>query len=302
MTHTVAQNLKTLIPAHGGQCAVAKKAGISRNTLSNALKGAKVKASKLKVIAEACGITLEELTAEPSRTNSKPSHDHQPQRVWWTSSETARINLHMVARRYGVPPVTVLECAPIFFAILAEASLGERTRRLAEVEARLKLVYSDELCERVPELRHGAFRAEESLWVEERSIEARDIDGRVEDPKHPGDGSSPFVRFLSSKLSEYGLAETAPHDEDTTDTFARGVALFEEELLAVHGGNDRARYAVQSKPSILGMIPKELAWTEGEGEERAARRHDWLASQISDATWQAHEEEMQKLYEQLGDV
>ena len=224
MPSTQNETLLRLVRDHGGKVAVASKAGTSRNTLDRALKGEPVHKSSLRKIASALGVTVEHLSSDADKPTGSSSEGRTPQRVWWTTSPTARLNLQMVARRYGVEPTTIFESAPILFAIAAEQSLRERRERLADIGEGLHALILDDLGERVPGLRHGVYRSETALGVEEASIRARDIDFRNEDADEPGNGRSPFVEFLADRIREFGLGEVEDSDEgDSLMVYGRGI-------------------------------------------------------------------------------
>ena len=288
MPSTQNETLLRLVRDHGGKVAVASKAGTSRNTLDRALKGEPVHKSSLRKIASALGVTVEHLSSDADKPTGSSSEGRTPQRVWWTTSPTARLNLQMVARRYGVEPTTIFESAPILFAIAAEQSLRERRERLADIGEGLHALILDDLGERVPGLRHGVYRSETALGVEEASIRARDIDFRNEDADEPGNGRSPFVEFLADRIREFDLGEVEDSDEETTDTFVRYRNLFEHEVEAIHTGDPRAAFALREKPGLVRAIPKDLEWTDGEAPERTAQRRDWLAAQLADEVWEEH--------------
>jgi transcriptional regulator with XRE-family HTH domain len=290
------EKLARLVGAAGGKKAVAERARITRNTLDRAMKGEPVRARNLDNIARALGTTVADLGDDKIGAGRSSVERGAPQRIWWTTYPVPHMNLHLVARRYGVEPRTILEAAPILFTILAEDSLHSRRRLVEALNSSLQGVMGAKLSDRLPNVRYGAFRAQNALWREEASIAARDLDGRMDDDEEPGDGSSPFVDFLQSRLIELGIDSSDGEGADT-DFYIRVTTLFEEEFLAITTGDERAAFALWYRHTSIRDIPQELGWTEDEDAERGFARRDWLAGKVPDEAWERHQQELRDIFD-----
>ena len=211
-------------------------------------------------------------------------------------SETA-LAYDLVEEHYGVDMHRLIEEAPALFALLAEASLAERRRRVGEAKAAL-----EEFNRALPG--HLA----ESAWAyqeEEESIERRDLfrhpgDLEWDDPRREDyrENGNPFANFLKglAKNLEAGNGALDPADVGfDPDLICRG-HLFPERRARLTGGSPRAEWALSHGYVRLGQIPKRL---RGEGEDAARERAEWLEAQISDDEW-ARCEEMMAAAERLG--
>ena len=205
----------------------------------------------------------------------------------------------LVEEHYGVDMHRLIEEAPALFALLAEASLAERRRRVGEAKAALEAFN-----------RALPGHLAESAWAyqeEEESIERRDLF------RHPGDlewddphweeyreNGNPFANFLKGVAKNLEADNGALDPADVgfdPDLICRG-HLFPERRARLTGGSPRAGWALSHGYARLGQIPRRL---RGEGEDAARERAEWLEAQISDDEW-ARCEEMMARAVKLGEM
>lgn len=269
----------------GGKTKVAKLAGVQRNTLDRLMRGEAVRPGNLEKIATALETTPEALRLRKERAkDERPRSAAARQHLQVLVQPTFSNNLDLVALRYGMSATTILQAAPLLFAIMAEESLRERKKRVDEARVSVTALMSDNLQSRLPSIRYGAFRAERALDAESVSIRSRNLDGDVNLDDEVGEERSPFADFLSDKLIELGCSDDIVSTE-TTSGFVDEQRLFEEEFDAIIKGDKRARLALSEGFARIGDIPSSLKRVDGEADERKAERCKWLAEQVPDDVW-----------------
>ncbi len=129
-------------------------------------------------LAKALGVEWKDLT-RPLPDDGRKAGDDQQETVQLNVriDQRERNALSLVCLRYGVQPAEVVRLAPLLFLITAEKSLAWRRRNLGAL---------DEALDKIPplaphlsgELAIVKGRAEEAMFTEQESLEARDIFGR----------------------------------------------------------------------------------------------------------------------------
>ncbi|MYK30901.1 MAG: helix-turn-helix transcriptional regulator [Boseongicola sp. SB0670_bin_30] len=109
---------------------LAEKIRCSKDTVSRWERGetSRVRAHLREPLCKALGVEWDVLTKPPDlKTTERPFGFTRMQRL---VSRHVPPALLIVARRYGIRPMDVLDIAPLLFVIAAERSLLERRRRL----------------------------------------------------------------------------------------------------------------------------------------------------------------------------
>lgn len=291
------------VKAAGGKTAVAKLARVQRNTLDRLMRGEVVRTGNLAKIAKALETTPEALNVRKERTKEeRPRVAAARQQLQVLVQPTFSNNLDLVALRYGVSATTILQAAPLLFAIMAEESLRERKKRVEEVRVSVNALMSNNLQARLPSILYGAFRAERALDAESASIRSRNLDGDVNLDDEVDEERSPFAEFLSKRLIELGCSDPDSADStETTSFFVEHQTVFEDEFEAIIKEDQRARLALHWGFARIEGIPPDLMRVEGESDERAAARRDWLAAKFPDEHWESHQKMMWEFLDMAED-
>jgi len=235
-------------------------------------------------LAKALGVGIEDFSKAPSeeedRKASLRKSGYRPLRTMLDAETSLAYN--MVQHIYGVPIRSQIEMAPLFTALLAEASLAWRRERVAEIETaanRLMALGGGHFS-----FAHAAYRSLEGATDEQESIEKRDIFGEHVGPDafdlgYDPSQNNPFSDFLKH------LAEKAEVEEKTIffdknfgwktsdglPAYRIGADLIEQ----LTGGDPDAEYALLRGHVRLKDIPKDLR-----GEKMEASRIAWMIARI----------------------
>jgi len=291
------------VAAAGGKKKVAESARVQRNTLDRLMRGEAIRTGNLAKIAKALETTPEALLVRKERTKEEmPRIAAARQQFQVLVQPTFSNNLDLVAQRYGVSASTILQAAPLLFAILAEESLRERKKRVDEVRVSVNALMSDNLQSRLPSILYGAFRAERALDAESASIDSRNLDGDMNLDDEVGEEQSPFAEFLSRRLIELGCSDPDSADStETTSFFVEHQTVFENEFEAIIKDDQRARLALHWGFARIEDIPPDLQRVKGESDARATARCDWLAAKFPDEQWESHQKMMREFLEMAQD-
>ncbi len=208
-----------------------KKRGISQQQLADVIRCTKdtvsrwergkihhVRSRLRKPLCNALGVEWEQLTKDAGDTAELTTRFAS---FMWGGGivkipirQDLRNLLQIVAERFNVDPGIVLGLAPLLFLIAAERSLLERNRRLDEMETALEEA-DERLFNNYAHLGMTSVRSgpEESLWEEVKSLEERDVFGRILTYKNwyeDEDPEGPFVHFIRDLVK--GLPEDAVTD------------------------------------------------------------------------------------------
>lgn len=233
-------------------------------------------------LAKALGVEVEKLAVPPRRQAdgeaSLRAFGHRSLRT--TIDPDTALAYDMVQHIYGIPIRSQIEMAPLFAALLAEASLAWRRERVAKIE---------EVAERLFNLGGGhfsfanaAYRALDGASGERSSIEERDLFGR-----HVGDEAfdlgfdpsqnNPFADFLEDLATKVD-AKTVSFDKSFGWKTSEGLPEYQigagivEELTA---GDPEAVFALSRGHVRLSEIPKELFEAD-----RVSERIAWMIAKI----------------------
>ena len=190
----------------------------------------------------------------------------------------------LIARRYGVNAGTIINLAPLLFALLAEGSLAWRKAELdryLDAVGRVRDLLSGD---RLRCALHAAY-AEEDAGYEADAIEQ----GKLFDDPYPDDydfwrnddlGGGPFEEYLRKLASEIGKPGVINFEsrgfESATSPLVPSYSVCAEDLAKLAPPDSDALYALHSGEVRLQDIPSELM-EEGAAEQRQA----WLQERLS---------------------
>ncbi len=208
------------------QVQLAEKIGCSKDTVSRWERGtgSRVRAHLREPLCKALGVEWDILTKPPDlEATERPFGFTRMQR--WVSRHVPPALL-IVARRYGIRPMDVLDIAPLLFLIVAERSLLERRRRLDEMW-KMRDETSQGLVERSAHLgaivAAASHSAENILEEEEKSLRKRDIFGHlIENEFRQDDDEGPFIHFIRSQtegLPQEAVASIESYGGDTVASY-----------------------------------------------------------------------------------
>ncbi len=299
------------------QQALADESGVSKKTIARIEGGqSSVNTTTAKRLAKACNVTPEEL-AKPltekdkgeqalnaigySRINSPYIHNN------------AYLAMQMVERCYGISSHLQIVLAPLMCGLLAEGSLAWRRRKLAAADEAAKVLTEADYGHQG--FLKGVGRVEDASYVEQKSIEERDIFGTqtleyaTENGLNP---ISPFNEYLchfarESTRENYRENEkelikvlSGHDDENTTDNWLAtsfnfpkdGIhySINADELDRLVGDNVLAGRALQWGYVQIADIPEELL-----GDDVREERVAWLEKQIPSDRLAEHDAYWKKL-------
>lgn len=257
-----------------------------------------VRASVAEGLAKALGVTLEQLSQAPTKIEEDEAalkeYGYRPLRTM-LDADTA-LAYKMVERLYGIPVRSQIVMAPLFTALLAEASLAWRRERVSQIK---------DAAERLMGLGDGHFaftnaanRSLEGAESEIRSIENCDLFGEeigdaAYDLGFDPSENNPFADFLKHFAKTVQAKNISFEFEERTGW--KTSEGFPDYWIGVNiakltNDNRDAEYAFLRGHARLDAIPSELL-----GEDNAAERVAWMISQIP-------ETEMAQRKADLGDL
>lgn len=260
-------------------------------------------------LAKALGCTIDDLSKPPTDEAafeaSLRRSGYRPLRTM-VDAETA-LAFNMVEHIYGIPIQTQVVMAPLFTALLAEASLAWRRERVAEIK---------EAAGRLMSLGGGhfsfassAYRADEGADLERKCIEKRDLFGKdvwdqTYDLGYDDSTNNPFADFLKY-LAQQAEAKTVAFRGDWFDEIdgwktSEGMPQYRigaDIIESITGLDDDAEYALLRGHVRLKDIPADLL-----GDEKEADRIAWLTSRIPQEELEKRKKERAELLALLGDI
>ena len=203
----------------------------------------------------------------------------------------ARLGYDLVKRRYGVSATEIINMAPLFFTLLAEASLARRREKLEEAGEAI-----DRLDRMEGEVGYSIFLGATTValnahMVEDESIAKADLFGEhlqgdsagtfVDEP-FDASTENPFashLRNLAAHLDRPGVVNVEFGGLSYGRPWLRfpDYDLCNDELKSVTNDSPDARRALETGHVRLSEIPEELNG-EDAGNERAA----WLEEKLPD--------------------
>ncbi|MGQ0610749.1 MAG: helix-turn-helix domain-containing protein [Paracoccaceae bacterium] len=268
---------------------LARKAGVSRNTVTAIMKGRSARPKNLDRIAKALGLAgREELEARAAGPN--PLSETQVRdltrgagmvRVTVNLRSSAWLNSQLVLQRFGITPTKLFEAAPVCFALLAELSLSRRRARTATLRDELGKVRG---LDHIEDFILGLSTIEAAFDAEDASIARRELDGVTSDEREFATTPPAFGSFLEQIAAEVGLPELECLALRASEAFDF-IRLYEDDLDRLTGGDRRATFALERRHTDIERLPVNLRYRSDEGPETVAARREWLAGHVPDAEW-----------------
>lgn len=259
-----------------------------------------------EALARALGVKIEDLSQPPPKSEDQEASLRKAgyrQLRAMLDAETA-LAYNMVTHVYGIPIRSQVEMAPLFTALLAEASLKWRRERVVQIE---------EAAERLMDLGHGhfsfanaAYRSLDGAIAERESIEKRDLFGEHigEEAFEFGYDSSknnPFADFLEHLASKIEAKTVSFHDRSYGWKTSEGLPNYQigADIISRLTGDDfDAEYAILRGHVRLKDIPAELL-----NDEKRADRVAWMIARIPKDELEKRKSELAKVsafFEELG--
>ena len=239
--------------------------------------GPNVRGNTVKRLAEALEVSPTKLVEEP------PIPGFNVVRIGARLFPGVRLAYALIERRYGVNAGTIINLAPVLFALLAEGSLAWRR---AELDRYLEAVGS------VRDLPTGsrltcalhAYYADQDAGYEAEAIEQRKL---FDDPypddyefaRDDGPLGGPFeeyLRKLAADIDQPGVIDFGGTRFDSALGLRMYYSVCAEDLAKLAPPNSDALYALHSGEVRLQDIPAELM-EEGAAKQREA----WLQERLS---------------------
>lgn len=235
-----------------------------------------------EALAKALGVNVEKLSQPPSDEKEHEASllkfGYRPLRTMLNGEEA--LAFQVVQHIYGIPVHSQIEMAPLFAALLAEASLAWRRERVGEIE---------EAANRLMTLGDGhfafanaAYRSLEGAKAERESIAKRDLFGA-----HVGDDAfdlgydpsrnNPFADFLDHLAKKVG-ATSVSFERDHGWKTSEGMPDYrigKDYIEYLTGGDHYAKHAFLRGHVRLKDIPTDLL-----GDEKKAERIEWMVARI----------------------
>lgn len=260
---------------------LAKRAGLNKQSIFRIEKG-EYRGTRRETIAQLCKafeVDVATITGRPSNQLAPEAGDAGPlgtaSQLNLRIDNAARNALALTARRYSVQLSEIVEIAPLLFVIAAERSLQKRRKNLGRVNEALGEV--EALRDKHRYLLIDIPGNEDSFNIEEKSIEANDIFGRIFDNEknrrfcyaHDFDHNvdNPFASFIKEDLQdiENSIKETGGKPvvrkfygwhPDVWST--PGYQICIKEAVDLVGRDEGAVRAIVNGQAPLHEIPKEL--------------------------------------------
>jgi transcriptional regulator with XRE-family HTH domain len=257
-----------------------------------------------EALAKALGVKIDDLSQPPPQ---EEDHEASFRKFGWRplrtmlDAETA-LAYNMVQHIFGIPIRSQIEMAPLFTALLAEASLTWRRERVAEIEAAAEHLMG--LGGGHFSFANAAYRSLDGAAAERESIEERDLFG-----EHIGDDAfdlgfdpshnNPFADFLEHLASKIG-AETISFDKEFGWKTSEGLPKYRigaDIINQLTGEDADAEYALLRGHVRLKDIPADLL-----GEKQKADRVAWMIARIPKEEFEKRKAELDELSALLGDL
>jgi len=274
----------------------------------------------LKSLAKALRVKPKELIAPELPSFEEGEHLKSSVMLKASISRQTDLSYQTVEAMYGIPRSAQIEMAPLFTALIAEASLKWRLEKLGTLSAvsdKLNNIHADN-----PLLSSAFARVWEAEKIEKQSINERDVLGhgalkRLEetfedalsdldtsylcdiDYKLPCEWVSPFLVFLRDYTKSLAQADIKIEmgDDEGNPQIPSGIAEYRvgtKFIDEICGENAWARIAVEFGHISLSSIPKELL-----SPAMATKRQAYIASQMTDDKRWAHAKSQVEEYDTI---
>ena len=255
-----------------------------------------IESATLGALAKALGTDVDTLSRESFEPPVGSNTKGESGRMTVALSPQLRLAYDLIGHRYGPTRSQIIELAPLLFALLAEACLAERRKRLDEVE---------EAAHQLRQLGDGASQlyfthylvdVEYGAGLELESIESADLLGqkvRADDWARMNfeadlDKVTPFADYLctlADKLDLDGVVDFLPVESEAavgTDLLddiwgAEPYQVCGSTLTELTGGSKRARWALAHGDVQLSKTPRELLKAEAK-----EARVKWFEDRLSE--------------------
>jgi transcriptional regulator with XRE-family HTH domain len=263
---------------------LAEASGVSKKTIARIETGKHAPhPTTIQRLAMALKVRVDDLTREPTEKEDGDFLEAglRPLKTW-IDGETA-LSFQMVEDVYGIPLASQVDMAPLFAAVLAEASLEWRRKRLAEI---------DDAAERLMSLGAGhlsfanaAYHVEDAAIEEGLSISSRDVFGKAIgeaafDYGYDPSSNNPFADFLKYFVKSLGKTQITVDQNETgklNETGFPDYRIAPDRIEELTGGEAIAEHALLRGHAVVSDIPKELL-----KPENRAKRAEWLSSRVPD--------------------
>jgi len=266
---------------------LAKKSGIDRSTIHQIEQGKRQRTHSLTVekLAKALNVEPDMLTDMNTGAITNTGADHerrQKEQMNVRIGDQARNALALVGQRYGVRQSDIIAFAPLLFVLAAEKSLRKRREELNELQEKreaLRAAHVPHIADRL----FDDWDAEAIEDIEDRSIKARDIRGRmIDEGDFPGgvrpagydeDEHNPFVAHLRAQLEALQEGEI----EGWNNRWGGGpsYAICKQDALAYFDGSEKLAEWFLSGGLPLRDIPEDLR-----GPEKVKGRTEWAQARF----------------------
>ena len=301
------------------QQALADKAGLGIATIKRICSGKDMAKGQrrhtLSALAKALRVEEEALTADTLPPSEEGVHLRSRVHLKASVSRQTDLSFQAVEAIYGISRSAQIAMAPLFTALIAEASLKWRKDRLAAVSLiadQLDAIRGDNAM-----LLGAVVRASEAEKIEKQSIAEKDVLGKkalerlLEECENaltdldfryeltwPDQSVSPLLMFLKDFSESFGKTaiKIELSDEDGNEQMPTGVADYSvgadliDEICGEY--SSWARIAVEYGHVSLSDIPKSLL-----SPEKAEARKAFIASQMTDAKRWEHAKTRIELYD-----
>ncbi len=278
------ESLKLILAEKGmSQKALSDAFRISSKTISRILAGEERNSNKKTTerIAKAIGVKPEELAASPA---DKKRRELNARLRAYLSTRTivdldglTNIHFDLVSSRYGITTQALIKAAPLLYTILAEMSLSDRRKRLADFQNALSSAAGFSLNHLGSGIAIADYKMERLLDKEEASIDAADLAGATINGEDEAEDwwveDDLFVGFLD-RLARDTNTDLIEIEGGTSSNLE--YSILRDDLSRITGASHFADEALRLGRVRLRDIPDNLL-----GHDKASERAEWLASHLT---------------------
>ena len=214
---------------------LAKRSGVSERQIvriEDADTNSPVRPATLKKLADALDIDAEMLAQNSKHHDPVPLPPPQDIQLSIKVDSQIRLAYDLVKHRYGASQKDIINLAPLLYVLLAEGSLAWRKQWLEEAKVTMNRL--EQLADQRRFLDIDEGQMEESITVEQESIERNDHLGRIAEAKGGWwvvhDHDSQFTEYLSNLSKELNISGKIDYgindiEELINDYFGSGIDL-----------------------------------------------------------------------------
>ena len=244
-------------------------------------------------LARGLGVKPEDLAGEATSSESRRPWIPPSKRVSHRFESGALLAYDLVEKRYGVKADAIVNAAPLFFVLLAEASLAWRQKELDEIEDAIARVRDLGDGSNRKRFTWGVNHAEDGADYEAEAIGKRDLFNDpfpydYDFPENDEWTTNPFAEYLR-KLSEDLNVPGIAVEQGLAQSFVAAnfgsrmpnYCVCDDELNKIAPGQplSLARIVLRNGDVRVADIPEHLR-----PEEAVEQRQEWLASKASEKT------------------